>query len=76
MASDDRQTAYFKSHDAEGRASLWSVPLAGGRPKLLVRFNDLTHPSSRPDFAARAGQFYFALEDQQADIWVAEVAKR
>jgi hypothetical protein len=55
---------------------LWSVPLAGGRPQPLVRFNDLTRSSLRPDFAIGNGQFYFTFEDRQADIWVAEVTKR
>jgi len=41
-----------------------------------VRFNDLTRGSIRPDFATKAGLFYFTLEDRQADIWVAEVTKR
>jgi dipeptidyl aminopeptidase/acylaminoacyl peptidase len=74
--SEDGQTIYFKSHDAERRASFWSVPLAGGRPKLLVQFSDLSRPSIRPDFAVAKGQFFFTLEDRQADIWVAEIARR
>ena len=76
VLSGDGQSVYFKSHDAELRASIWSVPLAGGQPKPLVRFNDLTRGSIRPDFATKAGLFYFTLEDRQADIWVAEVTKR
>jgi hypothetical protein len=74
--SDDGASIYFKSHDTEGRASIWNVPFAGGKPRLLVRFNDATRSSSRPDFAARAGKFYFTLEDRQADIWVAELARK
>ena len=66
---------YFKSHDAEGRASLWSVT-AGGRPRLLVRFPDLNRPSNRPDFAADGKRFYFTLEDRESDVFVAEVMGR
>jgi len=40
VASDDGKTVFFKSHDASGRASIWSVPSAGGRPRLLVQFTD------------------------------------
>ena len=72
--SDDARTLYFKSHDAEGRASLWGIPLSGGRPRLLVRFED--HPSIRADFTAGAGRFFFTIEDRQGDVWVAEVARR
>jgi Tol biopolymer transport system component len=74
--SDDAGTMYFKSHDGEGRASIWSVPFTGGKPRPLVRFSDATRSSSRPDFAARGGKFYFTLEDRQADIWVAELTRK
>ena len=71
--SDDGTAIYFKSHDAQQRASFWSVPAAGGRPTLLVRFTDPLRESVRRDFAAGAGHFFFTLEDRQADIWIAEV---
>jgi Tol biopolymer transport system component len=69
----DARTLYFKSHDSRGRALLWSVPLSGGQPALLVRFDDLARPSARPDFAVGAGRFFFALEDRRSNIWVATV---
>ena len=71
----DAGTVYFKSHDAEGRASFWAVPLVGGQPRLLVRFEDLSRVSIRPDFAAGAGNFFFTLEDRQADIWMADITR-
>lgn len=67
---------YFKSHDASGRASFWSIPAAGGRPRLLVRFDDPTWSSNRFDFASDGRRFYFTIEDRQSDVWVAEVARR
>jgi eukaryotic-like serine/threonine-protein kinase len=66
---------YFKSHDALGRASFWSIPATGGRPRLLVRFDDPTLPSERFDFASDGRRFYFTVEDRQSDVWVAEVAR-
>jgi serine/threonine-protein kinase len=67
---------YFKSHDARGRASFWSMPLAGGRPAPLVRFDDPAWSSNRFDFAADGERFYFTVEDRQGDLWEAEVAGR
>jgi Tol biopolymer transport system component len=67
---------YFKSHDARGYASFWSLPAAGGRPRLLVLFDDPTRPSNRFDFASDGKRFYFTIEDRQSDIWVADVARR
>src|SRR5204862_5146923 len=48
--AEDGRTMYFKSHDADGRASFWAVPVAGGRPRLLARLNDVSRPSTRADF--------------------------
>jgi Tol biopolymer transport system component len=67
---------YFKSHDANGRASFWSVPVAGGRPRRLVRFDDPAWSSNRFDFASDGRRFYFTVEDRQSDVWLAEVGGR
>ena len=72
----DGRTVYFKSHDADGRAAFWSLPVAGGTPTLLVRFDDLSRPSSRPDFAVGNGRFYFSIEDHRSNIWLADVTER
>jgi Tol biopolymer transport system component len=74
--SEDGRTIYFKSHDAAHRASLWGVSFDGGKPTMLVRFNDPLRASNRPDFAVGAGQFFFTLEERQADIWVADAIPR
>jgi Tol biopolymer transport system component len=67
---------YFKSHgDASGRASFWSIPVAGGRPRLLIRFDDPAWSSNRFDFASDGKRFYFTVEDRQSDIWIADVEK-
>ncbi|MEO5824611.1 MAG: protein kinase [Gemmatimonadales bacterium] len=65
---------YFKSHDASGRAAFWSIPVTGGRPRLIVRFDDPARSSNRFDFASDGRRLYFTLEDRQSDVWVAEVA--
>ena len=66
----------IKSHDADGRASFWSVPVGGGPPSELVRFDDLSRPSRRWDFDAGAGRFFFTIEDRRSNIWIADVSDR
>jgi Tol biopolymer transport system component len=70
------QEIYFKSHDARSRASFWSVSATGGRPRLLVRFDDPTRASNRFEFASDGKRFYFTVEDRQSDVWVADVVRR
>ncbi len=74
--SEDRRTLYFKRRDTTGGAGIWAIPVSGGTPRRLVAFSDVQRPSIRGDFAVGGGRVFFALEDRQADIWVAEVGKR
>ncbi|MBE0593855.1 MAG: PD40 domain-containing protein [Gemmatimonadales bacterium] len=69
----DGRTIYFKAHDAHGLASFWSVSPAGGAPRMLVRFPEPDRQSSRKDFATDGVRFFFAIEDRQSDVFVAEL---
>ena len=73
VAAPDGKTIYFKAHDKQGHASFWRIPASGGAPQLLVRFPNLLHRSNRADFGVTASRFYFTFEDQQSNIWVANV---
>ena len=73
--SRDGKGLYFKSHDAQGRSSIWYQALTGGRPRLMVRFDDPTRPSFRGNFSSDGKRFYFSINDRQSDIWVAEVTQ-
>ena len=70
--SGDGHTIYFKSRDARGTASFWSVPAAGGPSRLLLKFDDPLRPSYRPTWAPGRKRIYFTIEDRQSDVWVME----
>jgi eukaryotic-like serine/threonine-protein kinase len=72
----DGATLYYKAHDDLGRASFWSVRLEGGPPRLLVRFPDLDRQSNRKDFATDGRRFFFAREERQSDVFVADLLSR
>jgi TolB protein len=74
VRGDDDRTLYFKSLDAQGQPTIWSISTSGGKPRLLVRFSDPSRASIRGDFAVGAGRIFFALEERQADIWVADIS--
>jgi Tol biopolymer transport system component len=71
--SADGASLYLNAHDAAGRASFWAISASGGTPRLLVRFDDPSRPSSRADFAVDSRRFYFPIEDRQSDIFVADI---
>jgi Tol biopolymer transport system component len=72
--SDDGRTLFFKTHDAIGRAAIWSIPATGGAPRVLVRMTDVNRPSSRPEMAAGGGYLFFTLTERESDVWVAEAS--
>jgi Tol biopolymer transport system component len=71
--SKDGRTVYYIAYDAEQHASFWSMPVSGGRPKLLVKFNDPMRQSSRNEFATDGERFYFTLAKYESDIWVGDL---
>ena len=58
--------------DLAGRGGLVLVEGAGG---LLVRFDDPSRPSDRPDFTSDGKRFYFTIDDRQSDVWIAALAR-
>ena len=73
---EDRRTYYTKHFDSMGRASLFALPLSGGPPTELIRFDDLLRPSSRFDFAVGGGRYFFTLDERRSNIWIADVTER
>jgi hypothetical protein len=70
----DSRTIYYKVNEAGSRASFWSVPAAGGDPRLLVQLDDPSHGSVRSEFATSAERFYFTVTEYESDISLIELA--
>ncbi|HEY7194615.1 MAG TPA: protein kinase [Gemmatimonadales bacterium] len=72
----DGRTLYLKVHDERGATSLWSVSVAGGKPRELLRFVDPEWQSVRNDLATDGKRLFFDVEDRQSDIFVAQLISR
>jgi Tol biopolymer transport system component len=72
----DGKSIWFKSHDAEGKATIWSIAPTGGAPRPLVRFDDPSRPSYRVEWATDGKRIFFAVNDRQSDIWVVELSRK
>ena len=70
--SEDGRTVYYLAVDPAERTTIWSVPVRGGTPRLLVRFDDPAREWHRFGFKARRGRFYFTVGDRQSDLWMAK----
>lgn len=71
--SSDGRTVFYWARRTTSDASIWGVPVSGGRPRLLVRFDDPSKPPNRDEFTADASHFYFTLGRRESDVWIAEV---
>ena len=69
----DGRALFVKAFDPAGQATLWSVPAAGGTPRLLVRFDDPLRPARRPEFATDGRRFFFTFAQSESDVWVVDV---
>ncbi len=74
--SRDSQTIYYKAYDRDRHSSIWSVPITGGKPRLLVRFDDPSRRSLRREFATDGQRFYFTVARDESDVWAMELLKK
>jgi TolB protein len=71
--SADGRTIYYKGYHSVGHSSFWSVPATGGKPKLLVRFDDPNRKSLRIEFTTDGSLLFFTLTDNKSDVWVMDL---
>jgi TolB protein len=75
-AEDGRHVLLVMDADSTGEQQIWSTPLEGGEPRLLVRMDDRRVGFGRGSMVARNGTLYFAVLRSESDIWTAELARR
>jgi serine/threonine-protein kinase len=71
--SPDSRTVFYMAYDEQRAGSLWSVPVDGGAPTRLVRFDDPRRPSLRRDFATDGQRLYYAVADPASDVYIVEL---
>jgi Tol biopolymer transport system component len=71
--SRDSRSIYYKAYDRDRHSSIWSVPVTGGQPRLLVRFDDPSRRSQRREFATDGQRFYFTVAHDESDLWAMEL---
>jgi Tol biopolymer transport system component/DNA-binding SARP family transcriptional activator len=66
-------TLFFRTRGSGGESLFWSIPVAGGEPRLLLRLGDELHTSRTAVFAVDAKRLYFTLSSDEASIWHLEL---
>ena len=70
--SGDRRSVLL-SFWRNGGSQVYEVPLAGGSPRELVRFDGPVERSGKGIMVERGGQLYFTLGENESDLWVVEL---
>jgi hypothetical protein len=72
--SADGRVVQFVGRDPQDQSvGIWSVPAAGGTPRLTVRFDDPSRPWHPFGFQVHDSRFYFTVGDRQSDVWTTAV---
>jgi serine/threonine-protein kinase len=75
--SDDSKSLYYRAIDSDDVATIWSVAVAGGPPRLLVRFDDPSRPTSvRARFAVVNGHVYERMAHHESTLGIAQLTSR
>ncbi len=75
--SRDGRTIYLFGYRGGGRTGIWTIPAAGGPPRLVVNLDDpsLSLPGSTEPWAPDIGRdrLFLTLSEPESDIWVAKL---
>ena len=74
--SADGKKLYFRVIAPNGDRNIAEAPLDGGKPSILVRFDDPAKRSFNPFFSTDGKTIYFTLGSHEADIWVMDLRKK
>jgi Tol biopolymer transport system component len=72
--SRDGRFIYFSGVHADGSAALYSIPAAGGRPRLLVQYDDPAKQVFFWGFSVGEGKVYLTVSEFESDIYVMDLA--
>lgn len=71
-----RPDLWFLGHDPSGRRGIWALPMADGRPRLLVDLADRLGRTNGPTLATDGDRFYFTLDERLSSVRWAEVVRK
>jgi hypothetical protein len=72
----DGRSLYMEKADGN-RSGIWSWPLAGGEPRLVVSYDDpsLRAIAFRGMLNATPGRLYVTVNQSESDIWVIDLKR-
>ena len=72
--SRDGRVIYFSATRSDGSQGLYSMPAAGGEPRLLIRYDDPARQVFVYGFSVGDGKVYLTVSEFESDIYVMDLA--
>jgi Tol biopolymer transport system component/tRNA A-37 threonylcarbamoyl transferase component Bud32 len=74
--SPDGTRVYFFGlvREPDVRMGIWELPITGGPPREIVRFDDPYHLPLRGMWGTDGKRFYVTIEDRQSDVWAVDIS--
>jgi serine/threonine-protein kinase len=73
FSNDGREILFLGWDEAAGTAGIWAVPWpGGGKPQLVLRFDDPVRAPYRPYWALSRDRLFVLLQESESDVWVVE----
>jgi Tol biopolymer transport system component len=70
--SRDGRTIYYFATDQSDRRGVWALPVAGGRARLVVAFDD-SALTAVGGLSVGPDRLYLSVSEYESDIWVAKL---
>ena len=74
-APGDATRVIVHAVDDRLRHGFWSVPVNGGAPLLMLRFDDLALQPRRGEFSTDGRRLYFTIAQDESDVWMMELRR-
>lgn len=74
--SADGGSIYFRARTREHGRGQYEISAAGGRPRILVRFDDPALSVFNAGTTVGNGRFYFSVGEIECDIYVMDLVRR
>jgi eukaryotic-like serine/threonine-protein kinase len=71
--TDDGKSLVFRGRDTQGRRAIYTIPIAGGPPRLVAWIDPEGSSTLRGGWGYSGDRMYFSADELQSDVLVLEV---
>lgn len=64
---------YVHVIERDGRHAIYEIPIRGGAPRSVLRFDDPARQPRRTEFATDGRRLFFTITTDESDIWVMDL---